>query len=65
MHTFVCGDTNGLFGYIGDDEEIDRGGYETDSFWTILYIDGFRLALAKGTVDRILDTFDEVFQDLT
>ena len=65
VHTFVCGDTNGLFGYIGDDEEIDRGGYETDSFWTILYIDGFRLALAKGTVDRILDTFDEVFQDLT
>ena len=64
-HTLVCGDTNGLFGYIGDDAEIDRGGYETDSFWTILYIDGFRLPLAKGTVGRILSGFDDVFQSLT
>ena len=64
-HTLVCGDTNGLFGYIGDDAEIDRGGYETDSFWTIMYIDGFRLPLAKGTVGKILHTFDEIFQDLT
>ncbi len=52
-HTLICGDTNGLFGYIGDDAEIDRGGYETDSFWTIAYLDGFRLALAKGAVQRI------------
>ena len=64
-HTLVCGDTNGLFGYIGGDAEIDRGGYETDSFWKMLYIDGFRLAPAKGTVDRILHSFDEVFQELT
>ncbi len=53
-HTLICGDTNGLFGYIGDDPEIDRGGYETDSYWKMLYIDGFRLALAKGTVEKIL-----------
>jgi neutral ceramidase len=64
VHTLVCGDTNGLFGYIGDDHEIDRAGYETDSFWTIMYVDGFRLALAKGTVGRILDAFDDVLQGL-
>ena len=65
VHTLICGDTNGLFGYIGNDEEIDRRGYETESFWTITYIDGFRLPLAKGTVGRILTTFDEIFQELT
>lgn len=54
-HTLICGDTNGLFGYLGDDAEIDRGGYETDSYWRMLYVDGFRLAPAKGTVDRIID----------
>jgi hypothetical protein len=57
-HTLICGDTNGLFGYIGDDAEIDRGGYETDSYWKMLYIEGFRLALAKGTVQRILGAAD-------
>jgi hypothetical protein len=57
-HTLICGDTNGLFGYIGDDAEIDRGGYETDSYWKMLFIDGFRLALAKGTVQRIKHTAD-------
>ena len=64
VHTLICGDTNGLFGYIGNDEEIDRAGYETDSFWTITFVDGFRLRPAKGTVGKILDTFDDVFQDL-
>lgn len=62
--TLVCGDTNGLFGYIGDDDEIDRGGYETDSYWKMLYIDGFRLALAKGTVPKILSTANEMLSDL-
>lgn len=56
VHTLICGDTNGLFGYIGDDVEIDRGGYETDSYWKLLIIDGFRLAPGKGTVDRIIET---------
>ena len=60
LHTLICGDTNGLFGYIGDDAEIDRGGYETDSYWKMLYIDGFRTALAKGTVDRIMAAADEL-----
>jgi len=64
VHTLVCGDTNGLFGYIGDDREIERGGYETDSFWTIMFVDGFRLPLAKGTVTRILSEFDDIFQEL-
>ena len=54
-HTLICGDTNGLFGYIGDDAEIDRGGYEADSYWKMLFIDGFRLAPAKGAVDRIIE----------
>ena len=51
-HTLICGDTNGLLGYIGDDAEIDRGGYETDSFWKMLYVRGFRLALAKGRLAK-------------
>lgn len=53
-HTLVCGDTNGLWGYLGDDAEIDRAGYETDSFWKMLYIDGFRLAPAKGSADHVI-----------
>ena len=55
-HTLTCGDTNGLFGYIGNDEEIDRGGYETDTSWKVLHIDGFRLALAKGSAGRMIST---------
>jgi len=64
VHTLVCGDTNGLFGYIGDDAEIRRGGYETDSFWKMSYIGGARLAPAYGTVDTILRTFSELLQSL-
>ena len=60
VHTLICGDTNGLFGYLGDDAEIDRGGYETDSFWKALYFGGFRLAPAKGTADRIVDACVEL-----
>ncbi len=55
-HTLICGDTNGLFGYLGTDQEIDRGGYETYSFWKMLVFDGFRLAPAKGTAERIVQT---------
>ena len=65
VHTLICGDTNGLFGYIGDDAEIDRGGYETDSYWKLLVIDGFRLAPAKGTVDRIIETSMALLKQLT
>jgi len=64
VHTLVCGDTNGLFGYIGTDQEIDRGGYETDSFWKMLYVDGFRLPPAKGTADRIVETAVGLFWKL-
>ncbi len=64
-HTLICGDTNGLFGYIGTDEEIDRGGYETDSFWKMLYFDGFRLPLAKGTAERIIRCGLELLQQLS
>lgn len=53
-HTLVGGDTNGLFGYVGTDDEIDRRGYETDTFWTITEnYDGFRLPPAKGSAGRI------------
>ena len=64
-HTLICGDTNGLFGYIGDDSEIDRGGYETDSYWKMLYIDGFRLALAKGATDTIHRTYVRMLKQLS
>ena len=53
VHTLPCGDTNGVFGYIGDDAEIARGGYETDSFWKYHYVAGFRLAPTFGTAERI------------
>jgi hypothetical protein len=58
VHTLICGDTNGLFGYLGDDDEIDRGGYETNSFWKMLEaggVRGVRLAPGKGSADRIID----------
>jgi len=61
-HTLICGDTNGLFGYLGTDDEIDRGGYETYSFWKLLVHDGFRLAPAKGTADRIIQTGVELLR---
>ena len=35
-HTLVCGDTNGMFGYIGDDAEIDRGGLRDR-----IFLDGY------------------------
>ncbi|MAE59866.1 MAG: hypothetical protein CMJ49_00765 [Planctomycetaceae bacterium] len=52
-HTLICGDTNGLVGYIGDDPDIDRAGYETTSFWMMRYGGELRLAPAKGAVNRI------------
>ncbi|MSU69813.1 MAG: hypothetical protein EXS39_03365 [Opitutaceae bacterium] len=55
-HTLVCGDTNGLFGYIGDDHEIDRGGFETDFFWKFLIYDGLRTPPAKGSAQRIIQS---------
>ena len=55
-HTLICGDTNGLFGYIGTDEEIDRGGFETDTYWKMLHRDGFRLAPEKGSAQLVADT---------
>ena len=55
IHTLLCGDTNGLLGYIGTDDEIPRGGYETDTFWKMLYIGGFRLAPAQGASPTIVE----------
>jgi hypothetical protein len=55
LHTLICGETNGIFGYMGPDEEIERGGYETDIAWKVLTDGEFRLAPAKGTVQRVLD----------
>jgi len=63
-HTLICGDTNGLIGYMGPDDEIDRGGYETDSYWKMLPHDGFRLPPAKGTADRIVGTAVELLRKL-
>jgi hypothetical protein len=66
VHTLVCGDTNGLFGYLGDDAEIKRGGYETDTFWKALYFEGGKLRLnpTLGTADRIDQSTYEMLHDL-
>lgn len=63
-HTLICGDTNGMFGYIGDDKEIDRGGFETESFWRYLADDGFRLPPAKGTVVKIVTAAERLLWQL-
>jgi len=63
-HMLICGDTNGLFGYIGTDEEIPRGGYETYSYWKLLVHDGFRLAPAKGTAGRIVQAGVELLRSV-
>ena len=55
-HTLICGDTNGQIGYIGDDIEMDRRGYQTHSYWQMLYPNGFRLTPAKGAADRVIAT---------
>ncbi len=64
VHTLICGDTNGLFGYIGTDQDIGRGGYETDSFWKMLYFGGVRLPPAKGSAGRIIETAIELLNKL-
>ncbi|MDP6450693.1 MAG: hypothetical protein QF773_07745 [Lentisphaeria bacterium] len=64
VHTLICGDTNGLFGYLGDDAEIDRGGYGTYSFWLMFYSASFRLPPAKGSADRVIDTSVRLLQKL-
>jgi len=63
-NTMICGDSNGLFGYVGDDTEIDRGGIETDGYWKLLSIDGFRLAPAKGSVQIILQAARDMLSEL-
>ena len=64
VHTLICGDTNGLFGYMGTDEEIDRGGFETDIFWKCLEFEGLRLPPAKGTAKIITDTLVGLLRQL-
>ncbi|MSU69879.1 MAG: hypothetical protein EXS39_03705 [Opitutaceae bacterium] len=63
-HTLVCGDTNGHFGYLGTDGEIDRGGYGPYGYWKMMMHDGFRLPPAKGTAGRIIQTGVELLQNL-
>ena len=64
VHTLVCGDTNGLFGYMGTDEEIERGGFETDTFWKILEFEGLRLPPAKGTAQRVVNALVGMLEEL-
>ena len=64
VHTLVCGDTNGLFGYVATDTEIDRGGSGPDRNWKTVYMDGFRLPPAKGTADLIVNTAVELLDVL-
>ena len=64
VHTLICGDTNGLFGYLGTDEEIDRGGYETESYWRMIGYEGLRLPPAKGSAQRVVDTCTNLLKHL-
>ncbi len=63
VHTLIGGDTNGLFGYIGTDEEIDRGGAETRASWRLTAMGGFRLPLAKGSAQRVTDTLVDLLRE--
>lgn len=63
VHTLICGDTNGLFGYISPDEEIHRGGAEPDYHWQSLISGEYRLPLAKGSAQRVTDTLYELLQE--
>ena len=40
---------------IGSDEEIDRGGFETGTYWIMMHRVGFRLAAAKGSAQNVAD----------
>lgn len=64
LMTLIVGETNGIFGYMGPDEEIERGGYETDVAWKVLPDGEFRLAPAKGTVERVLQTAESLLWKL-
>ena len=64
VHTLICGDTNGLFGYIGPDEEIHRGGAETDFHWRVPVDGEFRLPLAKGSAQRVTDTLYNLLEHI-
>jgi hypothetical protein len=62
VHTLICGDTGGLFGYIGDDVEIDRGGAETQFSWNILHPRGHCLPPARGSAQRVIATLVDLLQ---
>ncbi len=64
VHTLVCGDSNGLFGYIGGDRDIDQRGYETFSFWATMNMGGFQLCPAKGTADTIVHSLTGLLRQL-
>ena len=64
VHTLICGDTNGLFGYICPDEEIHRGGAEPDYHWRVEHKGRHRLAPAKGSAQRIVNTLDGLLREL-
>ena len=64
VHTLICGDSNGLFSYIGTDDEIDRGGFETDIVWRWISYDGVRLAPAKGASQRVSNTCVQLLKEL-
>ena len=52
---------SGNSGNYGGDS---NGGYETDSYWKMLFIDGFRLALARGTTSRIIENAVQMLNQL-
>ena len=63
-NTLIVGETNGIFGYMGPDEEIKRGGYETDVAWKVLPDGEFRLAPALGTVQKVISASEKLLWEI-
>ena len=64
VHTLICGDTGGLFGDIGNDREIERGGFETKIFWTCPAFEGVRIAPATGSGQRVIQGLTGLLEKL-
>ena len=63
-HTLVCQDTNGVFGYMGTDDEIDRGGAETYAAWHRSDYQGLCTPPAKGSAQRVADNCIDMLRQL-
>ena len=64
VHTLVGQDTNGFSGYIGTDDEIDRGGAETYVAWHHRDDRGLLTPPAKGAAQRVADNCIDLLRQL-